>query len=174
MPLDALLEFSAVLLPLCDTCGCSEAFKMHLLGLLSTMTTICLHRQRVMTQPTVTDANTKVTYYGSSADGVEQFENIFFGQDTGGTSRFAPPLPFAYPSGSRVMANAPGNACPQPVVPITGFEFLFSNVTRQSEDCLNLRIARPAGNHSQSKLPVMVWIYGGMLQGTTSIITPHA
>lgn len=137
---------------------------MYLHRPFSALTT-WLHFQRVITQPTVTDANTKVTYIGSSVSGVEQFENIFFGQDTGGPNRFAPPLPFTYHPGSRVMANVPGNACSQPVVPIAGFEFLFSNVTRQSEDCLNLRIARPAGTDSQSRLPVMVWVYGGTLQG---------
>lgn len=29
------------------------------------------------------------------------------------------------------------------------------------EDCLNLNVARPAGTHSGSNLPVLVWIYGG-------------
>ena len=173
IPLDALLEFSAQ-----SGCRCVilVTFKMHFLRLVSALTTICLHVQEVITQPKVTDTNTKVTYYGSSADGVEQFENILFGQDTSGRNRFAPPLPFAYPPGSMVLANAPGNACPQPVIPVAGFEFLFSNVTRQTEDCLNLRIARPAGTHSQSRLPVMVWIYGGMSLGTPSIIiiTHHA
>lgn len=32
-----------------------------------------------------------------------------------------------------------------------------------SEDCLTLNVIRPAGNHSGSLLPVLVWIYGGGL-----------
>src|SRR5262245_39479180 len=31
----------------------------------------------------------------------------------------------------------------------------------QSEDCLNLNIIRPAGVSSKTKLPVLLWIYGG-------------
>ncbi|PYI26312.1 alpha/beta-hydrolase [Aspergillus indologenus CBS 114.80] len=38
---------------------------------------------------------------------------------------------------------------------------LFDNVTTMSEDCLTLRIDRPARTLSSATLPVMVWIYGG-------------
>lgn len=38
---------------------------------------------------------------------------------------------------------------------------LFDNVTHMSEDCLTLRVDRPAGTSASAKLPVMVWIYGG-------------
>jgi carboxylesterase type B len=112
-------------------------------------------------QPIVTDAVSNVTFIGSSSDGVEQFESIFFGQDTGGTNRFAPPVPYRYAAGSVVAANISGAACPQPITPVAGFEFLFSNVTNQSENCLSLRIARPAGTRRTARLPVMVWVFGG-------------
>lgn len=32
-----------------------------------------------------------------------------------------------------------------------------------SEDCLNLNVIRPAGNHTDTNLPVLVWIFGGGL-----------
>lgn len=139
-----------------------ESVTMHHHHWPAALGAIGLQFQGVTAQPTVTNADTGVKYLGASANGVEQFENIFFGQETNGSNRFAPPLPFTYPPGSRVLANVSGAACPQPQVPVVGFEFLFSNVTNQSEDCLSLRIARPAGTKPESKLPVMVWLYGGI------------
>ena len=39
-----------------------------------------------------------------------------------------------------------------------------------SEDCLTLNIFRPAGTSAQTKLPVMVWIFGGgFIEGQSSI-----
>ncbi|KAL2838966.1 Alpha/Beta hydrolase protein [Aspergillus pseudoustus] len=38
---------------------------------------------------------------------------------------------------------------------------LFDNVTNISEDCLTLRIDRPANTSALAKLPVLVWIYSG-------------
>ena len=110
--------------------------------------------------PLVTNSTTGVSYQGTLADGVEQFQNIPFGQPTSGERRFAPPQPYVYPVNSTVNATIPGAACPQPTVPIPGTD-IFSNVTNMSEDCLNLRIARPANTSADDKLPVMVWIYGG-------------
>lgn len=102
----------------------------------------------------------QVRYVGTSANQVESFLNIRFGQDTSGANRFTPPKPFHYPPGTLVNATQPGAACPQqkdavPAIPI------FDNVTHMSEDCLTLRVDRPANTSSSDKLPVMVWIYGG-------------
>lgn len=111
--------------------------------------------------PFVTNTITGVSYQGSSADGVEQFENIFFGQSTSGQRRFAPPQPYVPAENTTINATSPGAACPQPKVPVPGIEF-FSNVTNISENCLSLRIARPENTSATDALPVMVWIYGGM------------
>lgn len=108
----------------------------------------------------VFDPVSAVTYEAHSSQEIESFLNIRFGQDTRGENRFAPPLPFSYPRGSIVNATVSGAACPQPKVPLPGFP-LFSNVTSISEDCLTLRVDRPAGTKNDSKLPVMVWIFGG-------------
>ncbi|MCJ1477194.1 hypothetical protein MMC13_005865 [Lambiella insularis] len=97
---------------------------------------------------------------GASANGVDEFQNIRFGQDTSGSSRFAPPQAYVYPAGTQVNGTGPGAACPQPVNPLP-IQGLFANVTDQSEDCLTLRVARPAGISANASLPVMVWIYGG-------------
>ena len=142
----------------------SNSFTMYYHQWLAALATTGLYFQGVAVQPTVTDTNSGVVYFGASSNGVEHFENIYFGQATGGSNRFSPPLPFTYRPGSHVLANVSGPACPQPTDPVAGFEFLFSNVTYQSENCLSLRIARPAGTTPASKLPVMIWLYGGMDQ----------
>ena len=107
-------------------------------------------------QPAVSVAN--VTFNGRATEGVETFFNIRFGQDTGGENRFASPKPFTYDRDAVVDASRPGAACPQAKVPLPGFS-VFDNVTNVSEDCLNLRVERPA--QVSGKLPVMVYIYGG-------------
>ncbi|MCJ1392193.1 hypothetical protein MMC18_005060 [Xylographa bjoerkii] len=109
--------------------------------------------------PTVTTAG-GWTVQGTSANGVDQFQNIRFGQDTSGTNRFARPLPYVYPSGIQVNGTASGAACPQPLTPLP-FPGIFADVPYQSEDCLTLRVARPAGIDVDAALPVMVFIYGG-------------
>ncbi|KAJ5645388.1 carboxylesterase [Penicillium longicatenatum] len=101
-----------------------------------------------------------VTFEGTSANSVESFKNIRFGQDTSGNNRFAPPKSYTYPAGTVVNATQSGAACPQQEDPIPTFP-IFDNVTSVSEDCLTLRIDRPANLTSSDKLPVMVWIYGG-------------
>lgn len=102
----------------------------------------------------------QVTFEGTSANSVDSFKNIRFGRDTSGVNRFAPPKLYTYPAGTVVNATQSGAACPQQEDPIPTFP-IFDNVTDVSEDCLNLRIDRPANVTSADKLPVMVWIYGG-------------
>jgi carboxylesterase type B len=101
-----------------------------------------------------------VTFQGATAHDVESFLNIKFGADTAGENRFAPPCPYTYPPGSTIDASRSGAGCPQPRVPLPGVPIL-DNVTHVSEDCLTLRIDRPAGTLENASLPVMVYIYGG-------------
>ena len=109
--------------------------------------------------PFVTNEETTVSYQGTSANGIDQFLGITYGEDTSGIHRFAPPQPFLSPNGSVIDATRPGAACPQAVKPIIP---PMSDVTFQSEDCLNLRIARPADeNVHDGPMPVMVFIHGG-------------
>ncbi|KAJ8481682.1 hypothetical protein ONZ51_g5842 [Trametes cubensis] len=42
----------------------------------------------------------------------------------------------------------------------------------QSEDCLNLNVVTPSGVTRQSKLPVLVWIYGGGYQHGSNAVEP--
>ncbi|KAL8721303.1 MAG: hypothetical protein Q9181_007741 [Wetmoreana brouardii] len=44
--------------------------------------------------PIVRDVRTGVSYRGTFSNGVEQFQNIFYAEDTSGSNRFAPPVPY--------------------------------------------------------------------------------
>lgn len=121
---------------------------------------LCL--QTVAAIPFVTNAITGVSYQGTSADGIEQFQNIFYAEDTSGANRFAPPVPYTPKRGSTVQATAGGLPCPQSFTGNANYPF-DSPITNISEDCLSLRIARPANQSSEKPLPVMVWHYGGVV-----------
>lgn len=116
------------------------------------------------TTPLVTNPRTGVSYRGISANGIEHFQNIFYAEDTSGQNRFASPVPHTPPPGTVIDATAAGAWCPQATgdtpLPFT------SPITHISEDCLSLRIARPSGIVASAKLPVLVWIHGGMKNQT--------
>lgn len=114
------------------------------------------------------------TVVGSTDTVVDSFKGIPFAKPPVGNLRLRPPQPI---TGSLGTINAVGTprSCPQPdllslvnlnVIPpnatalIEGNPF-FQAVTNQGEDCLNLNVQRPAGTTASSKLPVLVWIYGG-------------
>lgn len=114
---------------------------------------------RTSCEPKVIDTLARITYEGTSANGVDQFQGIRFAEDTSGKNRFAPPKPYHPEPDSTVQASEPGQACPQPEKGCVPF---MVDVPYQGEDCLNLRIARPAEPGLYEKpLPVMVYIYGG-------------
>lgn len=130
-------------------------FNLLLIALCSIATTLA--------HSTVTahDSNHSLLYVGYNSDGVENFQGIRYGQDTSGANRFKHPKAFAYPTGTTIQATAAGASCPQRT--LMDFVGYVENegVYKMSEDCLNLRIARPAGTRPNASLPVMVWIYGG-------------
>lgn len=138
----------------------ASIMKLSLPFALLSSTALCSPLAERVSAPSVTDPDTHITYKGKSSNNVESFLNIRFGEDTGGANRFLHPKSFSYPNGTVVDASTPGAACPQQKVPIPGFP-VFQNVTTVSEDCLTLRVDRPAGTGSGDKLPVFVWIYGG-------------
>lgn len=110
--------------------------------------------------PLVSNPSNGVTYEGTSSNGVEEFQNIFFAKPPTGHRRFAPPEAYTPPKNTRVNATVPSAACPQPRDPVPKVG-LFSNITNMSEDCLSLRIMRATNTSGNANLPVMVWIYGG-------------
>ncbi|KAF2109765.1 Alpha/Beta hydrolase protein [Lophiotrema nucula] len=112
----------------------------------------------VATEPIVHLTSHKVSYRGTERNDIEHFQNIRFGYDTSGSRRFAAPEPYIPEVGSELEANAPGAACPQLQDPMPPY---FSQVETVSEDCLNLRVARPEDTKAGDKLPVVVYVVGG-------------
>lgn len=107
----------------------------------------------------------KVTYRGLTRDLVEDFHNIKFAHDTAGKRRFAPPEPYDPPDGSEIDGTSHGPACPQFQAAIPPF---FDETPDISEDCLHLRITRPAGTTQNDRLPVVVHLVGGgVVKGST-------
>ncbi|KAJ5504748.1 Carboxylesterase type B [Penicillium fimorum] len=107
----------------------------------------------------VVDSAQGISYLGSlSPAGVEHFQNIFYAEEPTGQRRFAAPVPTRPVKGSVIDATRAGAWCPQATGDILPFT---SRVTNISENCLSLRIARPAGTQKDAKLPVVVWIHGG-------------
>ncbi|KAL4759659.1 Alpha/Beta hydrolase protein [Aspergillus foveolatus] len=100
-----------------------------------------------------------ITYLSSlSPAGLEHFQNIFYAEEPTGQRRFAAPVPTRPAKGSVIDATRAGAWCPQGTGDILPFT---SRVTNISENCLSLRIARPAGTQRDAKIPVAVWIHGG-------------
>ena len=109
--------------------------------------------------PTVHDKDLDVKYRGISSDKAEIFQNVFYGADTAGQGRFAPPIRFTPAPGSVVDATTPGAMCPQ-AKGDAAFPFT-SPTTNISENCLSLKIARPTRTSSMANLPVIVYLHGG-------------
>ncbi|GAA5863315.1 hypothetical protein JCM1840_007480 [Sporobolomyces johnsonii] len=147
-----------------------------------------------VTAPTSSGPSVTTTYgtwNGGSASGVDYFKGIPFAQPPTGNLRFAPPVADSTNHGA-FDATQFGYACPQMslaagVLPGTlndlgvsvtnlinelpGFSSVVAS--NASEDCLSLNVFRPAGTTSSSKLPVLVWIFGGgFLFGGSSTYDP--
>jgi carboxylesterase type B len=119
---------------------------------------VILNIHNVSANLLVISPKNNVTYRGTRTGNIEHFQNIKFAHDTSGPRRFAPPVQYVPPPGSEVDASAPGSACPQTRDAMLPF---FDETKDMSEDCLNLRIARPQGTTPESRLPVVVWLHGG-------------
>ncbi|KAI0534547.1 sterol esterase [Xylaria digitata] len=123
---------------------------------------------------TVSVVTPQGTVVGTSAIGVENFAGIPFADPPVGNLRLRPPQRRTKSLGT-FDASGAGPACPQ---------FFFSNegdllpsllgqlintpllqtVTGQTEDCLTMRVQRPAGTTANAKLPVFFWIFGGAFE----------
>lgn len=90
---------------------------------------------------------------GITADDVTAYLGIPFAQPPTGERRWKNPQPPSPWSGT-FQATQMANGCPQP-------NSMGSCSPGQTEDCLYLNIWVPEGTKPSSKLPVMVYIYGG-------------
>ncbi|KAI1206221.1 sterol esterase [Annulohypoxylon truncatum] len=111
------------------------------------------------------------TLVGSVLNGVENYGGIPFAEPPTGNLRLKPPQRLNSSLGT-FDATGLGPACPQMffstegdlITSVLGYLIntpLFQTVTEQTEDCLTMRVQRPIGTTSDSKLPVLFWIFGG-------------
>ena len=111
------------------------------------------------------------TIVGSSAFEVDSFGGIPFAEPPVGPLRLKPPQKLNSSQGV-FHALGPGPSCPQLILSTEGGILkslpgevldtpLFQTVSAQTEDCLTLRVQRPAGTAPDAGLPVLFWIYGG-------------
>lgn len=110
--------------------------------------------------PYALDFDQGILYIGTrSASDVEHFQGIFYAEDPSGEKRLLPPVPTKHARGTVINATQPGAWCPR----TEGDVLLGTNRgVNVSEDCLSLRIARPARAKADSMLPVLVKMHGGM------------
>lgn len=114
------------------------------------------------------------TIVGSVLLGVENFGGIPFAEAPEGNLRLKPPQRLNSSLGT-FDATGLGPSCPQMFFSTEGDLLtsvlgnlintpLFQTVTDQKEDCLTMRVQRPAGTTSDAKLPVLFWIFGGAFE----------
>ncbi|KAI9454047.1 carotenoid ester lipase precursor [Lactarius psammicola] len=111
------------------------------------------------------------TFIGTTADGVNKFLGIPFAQPPVGDLRFRLPKALGPYSGT-YNATAFGLSCTQQAttlaipngLPQETLDILLlgsSTTILDGEDCLVLNVVAPSRVRHGSKLPVVVWIYGG-------------
>lgn len=91
--------------------------------------------------PVFIDPKHKVSYHGfTPSPRDEAFLGIPYGKDASGVGQFAPPQPLCPPVGYIFNVTVVGPPCPQ----VSGGFLCGSRITDISEDCLNLKVLRPA------------------------------
>lgn len=124
---------------------------------------------------TATVALPRATILGNVKDNVESFGGIPYAEPPTGPLRLRPPQKLNRSLGLFDGAG-PAGACPQFVSSPDSTNFLekilgsvanipfVQDVSGQSEDCLTITVARPAGVSEDAKLPVVYWIFGGAFE----------
>ncbi|KAI0205674.1 sterol esterase [Astrocystis sublimbata] len=142
------------------------------LALCGAAAAVPLNTSSLQERATVSVATPEGTVVGSSVLGVENFGGIPFADPPMGDLRLRPPQRRTKSLGTSFDASGSGPSCPQMFFSTQGDLLpsvlgtlintpLFQTVTGQTEDCLTMRIQRPAGTKPDAKLPVLFWIFGG-------------
>ena len=120
--------------------------------------------------PTVTISNGTVV--GSTTGSVDSFKGIPFAEPPTGTRRLRPPSSVSSPFGTITSTGIP-TSCPQFYTQVDTSSLaqnvlgevmespFFQQATLTGEDCLTLNVQRPSTATSSSRLPVLLYIFGG-------------
>ncbi|KAF8627374.1 hypothetical protein AX17_006189 [Amanita inopinata Kibby_2008] len=112
------------------------------------------------------------TFVGKNIGRVSEFLGIPFAQPPVGDLRFRLPQPLGVYNGSYTVTSY-GPSCPQQALnlplpdglPAQAVDFIVNTiygvVFPDDEDCLTLNVIKPASAAPDSRLPVVVWIFGG-------------
>jgi carboxylesterase type B len=111
------------------------------------------------------------TVIGRSVLGIETFDGIPFAEPPVGPLRLKPPVRLTTPL-ANFDASGTGPSCPQMFFSTEGDLItrvlgdlintpLLQVATGQTEDCLTIKVQRPAGTKPDAKLPVLFYIFGG-------------
>lgn len=111
-----------------------------------------------MQSPDIPTVHTSAgTFQGFVADGCRQFLGIRYAI----SERYAPPVPYIYGDAEHVCTTP----APFPVQLTSTIELTLTGIhyedLPQEESCQYLSLAVPEGATLDSRLPVMVWYYGG-------------
>ncbi|THH07976.1 hypothetical protein EW146_g9143 [Bondarzewia mesenterica] len=90
----------------------------------------------------------------ATPNGTDRWLGIPYATPPVGDLRFKAPVPISKPFDSVKNALEFGNACPQPITASLGAPI--------GEDCLYLNVWRPQNTSAHARLPVLVWIHGGV------------
>ncbi|RYN53638.1 hypothetical protein AA0117_g13336 [Alternaria alternata] len=117
---------------------------------------------KVSDQPVVSINNGTVVGVRSSTFDQDFFLGIPYAQPPVGNLRFRPPRSINESWHER-QASSYGAWCHSAPLQLPGFS-QNNSYHQEDEDCLTINIVRPHGVTQYSKIPVLVWIYGGGLQ----------
>ncbi|KAJ3848967.1 Alpha/Beta hydrolase protein [Lentinula lateritia] len=144
---------------------------MLILEIIALVLQACVVYTSPLAGPTVTLDSAVVT--GVTSGNTQEFLGIPFAQPPTGPLRFNLPQPVPSYNAS-FSAIAMGSACPQQTIDLpilTGLaaetiDFIVNSiygfVFPDDEDCLTINVIKPASATTSSKLPVLVWIFGGI------------